>query len=187
MKKKLFTSIILLFISSISSYSQSLGDMKEFIVEYIDANPAISSYDNYAMFKDDILKLHIKTFTGREVSQEEYENCFIYGIEAYTGENKSGNIWMEEAQVIDIRGIKKISTTKVADKNRNFYKIKLFINNGYLSTKYQKTTSTEPKISSTSELEIYISDNSSAALKIKKAFIKMGELIGITITDGDFF
>lgn len=124
---------------------------------------------------------------GTNISEDVYKNIFLYGIEAHRGQGLSGDIWLVEAQTIDLRSIKKITTMRVPDKNRNYYKIILSIKGGYLSTKYSQAFNNDPKIEPLEQLQILISDNREAAIKIKKAFIDLGSKLGININDGDYY
>lgn len=181
------TIIILSFLAiSYNSYTQSITDIKEYINEIIKSNDPISSYDNFSFFKDDILKMHAQKLIGESLSDDVFEHLFIYGLDAYIGENKTGNAWLSEAQSIDIRGMKKIATQRVKDKNRYYYKVIIYVKPNYLGKKYQKTSSIEEVIN-VDKISILLADNADAVLRVKKAFFKLGELLGLEVIDGDFF
>lgn len=184
---KIILSSILLILFSNISVGQSISDIKEYISLQIDAYPPIRSYDNYALFSDDIEKMHTKIFTAKNLSNDIFNNIFIYGIEAHRGEGLSGDIWLEEAQTIDLRGVAKISTIRYPDKNRYTYRIILYLKTGYLRTKYTHAFSNEPEVTYLDKLQILISDDKEIAKKIKLAFIDLGKKMGIDIKDGDLY
>jgi len=184
--KTLIATLILIVLCNIG-FAQSITDIKEYISLQIDTYTPLRSYDNYALFTDDIVKLHTKIFTGKELSEDVYNNIFIYGIEAHRGEGLSGDIWLEEAQTIDLRGVTKISTIRYPDKNRYTYRIILHLEPGYLRTKYTHAFSNEAEITYLDKLQILISDDSEIAKKIKMAFMDLGRKMGIDIKDGDLY
>ncbi|MFD0762715.1 hypothetical protein ACFQZW_11540 [Lutibacter aestuarii] len=179
--------VILLMLISINNYSQDINDLKEYISEIIDSNDPTGSYDNYAMFDNDVLKIHAEGLIGRSITHLEFKNLFIYGFEFHNSLDKSGVILFSQAEIIDIRGISKVSTTRVSDKNRYYFKISLYIKPNYLKVKYEESRSSGSKNSNIDKLEILISDNEDASVKIKKAFLKLGEILGLKIKDGDYF
>ena len=168
-------------------FTQSITDIKEYISLQIDTYPAIKSYDNYALFTEDILKMHTKIFTGENISEDVFNNIFIFGTEGHKGDGLTGDIWLEDAQTIDLRGVSKISTIRYPDKNRYTYRIILDLKPGFLRTRYTRAFNNEPEITHLDKLIILISDNPEIALKIKMAFIDLGSKIGIKIKDGDLY
>jgi len=183
--KKLF--VITFFLVTNYSVSQSVDDLKEYISVQVDTYSPLGSYDNYAMFKNDIIDIHVEVFVGESIKSDVYENIFIYGFEAHKGEDLSGDIWLTEAQTIDLRSINKITTVRVPDKNRFYYKIIFHLKEGYLRKRYSQNFNDTAKISRLESLNILIADNNSVAKKIKLAFIDLGKKIGIEIKDGDYY
>jgi len=179
--------VIAFFLVTNFSISQNIDDIKEYISIQIDTYNPIRSYDNYAMFKNDIIDTHVEVFAGEKVEYDVYENIFIYGVEAHKGEDLNGEIWLTEAQTIDLRAINKITTVRVPDKNRFYYKIILHLKDGYLRKKYSQSFDNPAKISRLESLNILIADNNLIAKKIKIAFIDLGKRIGVNIEDGDYY
>lgn len=180
--------IILMILIPGKNFSQSIEDIKDYITERIDANDPTGSYDNYSLFNNDVLKIHAEGLIGRSISDTEFEHLFVYGFELHNSLDKSGVILITQAEIIDFRGVIKVSTSRMGNNNNGYYfKVSLYLEPNYLKVKYLETLSGGSENSRIDKLEILISDNQDAAIKIKKAFMKLGELIGVNIKDGDYF
>jgi hypothetical protein len=186
--KNIKTVLILFLTLGILSFipnNQTAQDSKDFLKEKIAASNPIPSYNNFVYFND-ILKYDAEFFAGIKLTDEQFKHLFIYGRECHMNENRSSNIWMTTAEVIDIRGITKVSVTRVTSKH-NVCEIKVYLSGGYLSKKYTKAMGQDAKWESIPHMMILIGDNEDLANKIKKAIIHLGQFYGVQIKDGDLY
>lgn len=181
--KKLLLSVSLL-VFTVIVFGQTSQDIKDFIIEKVDANDPIPSYDN-AVFFQNILRHDVEKLAGKKLSDGEYQNIFIYGRDCYMDNNR--NKWMfSVSQIIDLRGISKVSVTYNTGK-QNFYAINVYKNPGYFATEYSNSTLNNPKWEGIDKMSILIGDNKEAAIQIKKAIISLCLNQGIVVKDGDLF
>lgn len=178
--------LLLLLLFSISINAQSIKDTKDFIVEKVDANDPISSYDNAIFFNESILKTDANKLAGKILSESEFKHIFIYATDCYfDGTRKKW--WLTTAHIIDVRDITKVSTTRNTGDD-NYYIISVYIGHDYFATDYSKLANKDkPDHKYLSKMEIAISDNSIAAEKIKKAIIHLSHSYGGKAKDGDIF
>jgi hypothetical protein len=180
-------TIVLLFSFSILSpaLSQSIRDTQEFIEEQVDANTPLPNYDSNIFFKGNISKSDADNFAGKYLTEEEFENVFIYSRNVYR-EGRTAWQWTHN-EVIDVRDIKKVSITREEGRNTFFYTVNVYVGGYYHSKQCTILHVNQPEFESLSRMKITIGNNELAAQKIKKAIIHIGILKGISIKDGDLF
>ena len=164
--------------------AQSLEDTQDFLKEQIEGNPTLPNYKNTVLFSD-LRKIDAEHIAGRSLTQAEYENLFICGRDLYVDESLS-KVFLSVIEIADIRGIKKISSTRSMQGGDVFYTVNVYFTDGYLSVKYEDGYG-NPKRTSTSKMTILLGNNEQAAEKIKRALIHLGKLKGVQIKDGDLF
>lgn len=184
MKKHISVLVFLLALHNLS-IGQTLQDTKDYVSEKIDAYDPIPNYDNFTFFQN-IIPVDASELAGKKLSEEELKNLFIYGRECHTQDNKSSGVWLTVAEVIDMRGITKVSTTKFTNKY-TYYSINVYLSGEYYAKKYSKTASGQPEHKSLDKMEILVNCSSEIAEKIKTAIIHLGKLSGATVKDGDIF
>lgn len=185
MKKKIILTFGLLFLVKSSAFSQTLQDTKDFIIEKVTSNNPLSNHINYIFFQN-ILESGANKLAGKKLSKDEFDNIFIYSYEVYSGKHNENWMW-SIAQVIDIRDVKKVSTTKTTGKY-NFYTINVYIGNNFYSKNYNNNLmSDSPEYKYLDKMEIIVSDNKETVEKIKKAIIHLAKLKGANVIDGDLF
>lgn len=178
--------IILVFLLlSLKALSQSEQDTKDFIIENVTSNNPIPSYKNGVFFQNNILKLDANDLAGKILTEDEFNNIFIYARDCFTDETQT-HCWLTKAETIDIRAITKVSTTKFTGEN-NYYSINVYITSAYYAKGYSQSGNEKSKYNYLSKMVILIADNTEVVKKIKKAIIHLGLLNGITVTDGDLF
>jgi hypothetical protein len=165
-------------------FAQTEKDTKDFIIENINGNPPKANYENFVFF-DDILPQHIKELTGKQMSNDEIQNVFIFGQDLHTGSDTRGGVWLSTAETVDIRDIVKVSINRQTGRE-NYYVINVYIGDKYYSKKYEYMMS-KGEYKPLLKMEILIADDSALAGKLKKAIIHLGKLKGVSITDGDMF
>ncbi len=84
--------------------------------------------------------------------------------------------------LIDIRGISNISTTRMGGNNGFYFNISLKSSENYLSKRYFDVYG-EKKIEEIAKMEILIKDDAAIAKKIKEAIIQLGKLYEVEIKD----
>ncbi|HKM93153.1 MAG TPA: hypothetical protein VJY41_05835 [Prolixibacteraceae bacterium] len=171
MKKILFLSIFLIF--SIVSFAQSQQDYKDYLIENIEGNPALDNYKLYVFFNINILKEDAEYMAGRNLSSDQFSNLFIYGYEIYRT-NKKSQLMGQAFKCIDMSGIKKVSTYQDNFQGKKFYVVKIYMNNGYLST----SGSPDVRIENKYEHEIKLNCKQVTAENIKKSILKLAKMNG---------
>jgi hypothetical protein len=189
MKQRIIILSLLSASMVFSISAQTIQDTKDFIKEQIEANFALPSYRNQIFFNTCLLKNDADNLSGITLSNDQFENIFISGRSCYT-DDRCTNKWLQSAESTDIRDIKKITVTKqsLGQTYPLFgYYIRLYSGNNNKSTRYELAINSNPRWFQIEKVEIIIADNPDAAQKLKKAFIYLGKLQGITIIDGDYF
>ena len=74
---------------------------------------------------------------GKNLSQSELDNLFIYGRECHITNDRTSVIWLTYADVIDFRAVSKVSTTKVTGDSP-YYAVTLYFDAGSFSNVYKK-------------------------------------------------
>ena len=82
--------------------------------------------------------------------------------------------------LIDIRGVTNISTTRMGSENGFYFSISLKLSGNYLSRRYIDVYG-EKKHEEIAKMEILIKDDVIVAKKIKEAIIHLGKLYGVEI------
>jgi hypothetical protein len=183
---KRVTIITVLILSASLLIGQSLQDSKDFIYEKIGASPPLSNYSNRIFFSSNILRSDAENLAGRKLNEDEFKHLFIYIRDVYMDESMKGWAW-SVAECVDIRGITKISATRVTSEFI-YNKITVYMDNRYLSNRWSKSVaSNQSKNEEMTKMEILISDDTNLANNIKRAIIKMGSYYGVSIKDGDSF
>jgi hypothetical protein len=183
-RKSVFIGLLLL---SSLVFSQSTQDLKEYIKSNITRYPSGENIRNYAIFTDDILQLHLRVFTGKEVSDIEFQNIFIFGAEIHKGNSILNDVQAEFVATIDLRAIRKIETLQNPKSEPPNSKLLLYLREGFLSKAFYKEDDNEEVKELGGIMEITIDNNENVTEKLKKAFIKLGENLNINIKDGDLF
>lgn len=174
----------LIFFSFYGIKAQSLQDIKDFITENVTANNPLPNYANFVIFQH-VIKSDIEELAGKQITDIEFDNLFVYGYDCFMDASKQSVVW-SKANIIDIRGVNKVSTVFNSD-SPTYYSINLYLSNGYLARKYSNTRGSGPKRDNIDKVEISLSNNKATAERIKKAIISLGKLKGVEITDGDLF
>lgn len=162
-------------------YGQTKQETKDFIIEKVTVNSPLENYHSYIFFQN-IFEKDANKLAGKALTKEEFNNIFIFAIDIYSDKDNSESI----AEVIDIRDITKVSTTRIVEKI-NYYIVTVYIGNKYYSKKYEYSSHSGDEYRYLKKMEILISDNKETALKIKKAIIHLAKLYGANAKDGDFF
>lgn len=181
-----FLIIGILFLSTLT-FSQSTQDLKEYIKSNITRYPSGENIRNYAIFKDDILQLHLQLFTGKEITDDVFPYIFIFGAEIHKGNSILNEVQAEFVATIDLRAIRKIETLQNPKSKPPNSKLLLYLREGFLSKAFYKEENNEEVKDLGGIMEITIENNESVTKKLKKAFIKLGENLNINIKDGDLF
>jgi len=168
-------------------FSQSTQDLKEYIKSNITRYPSGENIRNYAIFKDDILQIHLRLFTGKEVSDIEFPYIFIFGAEIHKGNSIFNEVQAEFVATIDLRAIRKIETLQNPKSEPPNSKLLLYLREGFLTKAFYKEDNYEEVKELGGIMEITIDNNPIVTEKLKKAFIKLGENLNINIKDGDLF
>jgi|GEM_PF-5433748 len=178
--------LVIVFCSLFSvqlTFCQTSQDLKDFISEKITANRPLANYDNGVFFQN-IIKKDAEVIAGQTISDVEFQNEFIYAHDIFSDDRK---IWhINVSQIIDIRGITKVSTT-FSSGDLKYYTITVYLSGRFLAKMYTSSRLGQPEWKNIEKMEILISDNKEAALQIKKGIIHLCEINGIKVTDGDLF
>lgn len=181
-------SFLILFFAYTSLVSaQSKEDLQDYIIEQVQANQPHPSYTNGIFFEKNTLKYDADRIAGKTLTQLEFENIFIYMRDIFWNSNKN-QIALTVGNVIDVRDIYKISTTRFSDKN-TYYQINVYIRNNYYAKEYENLyEDSKPKTwKYLDKMQILVADNPEVAQKIKKAIILLAKTKGLSIIDGDLF
>lgn len=167
-----------------NAFSQSEKDTKEFIIEKYNENSLEIYSPSFIFFSNNILKVDAESLADRKLTDEEFENIFICGLDIEVGFKESQILSFSES--IDIRDITKVSTTKQDGSN--------FLISIYLSGHYQSLRSVHNSLTGETKrkedlpkMKIQIGSNREVAIQLKKAIIHLGKIKGKTIKDGDLF
>lgn len=175
--------ILILICIVIPAYCQSIEDTKDFLKENVSNNPPMNNYDNFVFFEEDILKQHANKLAGKELTDAEFHNVFIFGQDVYLNDRSSFAFTI--AQVIDIRDISKVTIIK-SNAHTPHYVVSLYLRKVYHSTEYSKVLS-KVEYENISRMDIRISNDKNLADKIKRAIIHLSKLYGNNVKDGDLF
>lgn len=174
----------LICLTQFKVHAQTIQDTKDFIIEQVKANEPHVNYKT-AIFFNDILKSDAERISNKALSQQEFENIFIYMRDVFWNSNHD-NVMFTIANIIDIRDIVKVSTTRNTGKS-NYYNVSVYIGNNFYAKEYVDMKDKPEAWNYLQKMEILIADNNDTAQKIKKAIILLGKLKGIAIKDGDLF
>jgi len=175
MKKTILASIILIF--SFDVFAQTIQDYKEFIKDNIEAAPPLSNYINIVYFGSMLDKSVANNVTGNSLSDDEFNNLFIYGYDIYVNGNKVNKAW-STFYSCDLRRIRKVS---VVDAESEIQVI-LYFQSGYLCTAF--TTPNTFKYQD--NINIGLKTAKKTAENIKIAIIRLAELSGAgKVSDGN--
>jgi hypothetical protein len=170
-------------------YSQSkldsIQDSKDFIEEKVKSSAALPGYVNHVFFQN-ILRIDADTLANRRLSDDEFKYLFIYGYDYYFDEYKTKWGW-SNAWAFDIRGITKVSTTRVAVGEYYYYQISIYLSGLYFANQHAKHSGPSTTNKYVSKVDITIGDDAQLAIQIKKAIIRLSGLYGIKVRDGDQF
>jgi hypothetical protein len=181
MRLKFIIAISLLFIIK-NSISQTKQDYFEYVKEHVETSPALDNYLTYIMLGTSIPRDKINRFTGTNLSDEQYQNLFIYHSKVYKDEYKT-NKMLELIRYCDLRGIRKVSSVKKSNSEGTYYAITLYIKAGYLCRVY-KPEDLMPE--NQEDLLLHARINETTANNVKKALINLAKLAGSTnVIDGD--
>lgn len=183
-KKSIIIGLLLL---STLTFSQSTQDLKEYIKSNITRYPSGKNIQNYVIFTDDILQIHLPVFTGKEVTDEVFPFIFIFGVEIHKGISVLNEVEAEFVETIDLRAIRKIETLQNPKAEPPNSKLLLYLRDGFLAKAYYKEGNYVKIKELESIIEITIDNNQIVTEKLKKAFIKLGKNLNINIKDGDLF
>lgn len=185
-KLKLVFGLLLL---TIAIFGQTAQDAKDYISEKVGGSNPLPNYGNHVFFSDNILLSDAENLAGRKLSADEFKYLFIYMRDIFTDGSKRK--WaFAVAESVDIRGITKVSTTRNTGDTRddNYCTITVYLDGNRLAKQYgHSSVDNQKKYESISKMEILISDDYNIATNIKLAIIKMGDIYGILIKDGDKF
>lgn len=185
METKIIALVFFAFSYSIT-YAQSIEDTKDFIIEKVEANDPISAYDNTIFFNSNILWSDINKLAGKTLSESEFKHSFVYARDCYFDGSRT-KWWLTVAQIIDVRDIIKVSTTRNVGED-NYYTITVYVGNKYYAKEFGLLVmNDEPEFKYLSKMEILISDNEEIAKKIKKAILHLANSSGAKAIDGDMF
>jgi len=176
-------TLIFLFLT-IPVLSQSENDTREFIRDVFEENYLEILTPSYILFSNNLLKIDASAISGRNLTNDEFENLIIYAFELEVGVTESEIITFSES--IDLRDMRKISTIKQDDGN---YIVSIYLHQKLpASRRVNKSWTGETNIiRELDRMKIQLGPNKDAATKIKNAFIHLGKLRGIDVIDGDLF
>jgi len=177
-------SILIIVLSGLTFFSlniDSKNDTKKFIIETIKANPPISECENSVTFQN-IEKLDIVKSQLEKLSIDELDYLFYYSRDCFRKPYNNNETYMVVGDLIDIRGVANISTTRMGSENGFYFRISLELSGNYRSQRYFDVYG-EKKHEEITEMEILIKDDAIVAEKIKKAIIHLSKLSGVEITD----
>lgn len=180
MKKIYLIVIILFFLSPV--WGQTKLDYNDYIKTTCVASNGISVYNNIIVFKKDLDITDVNFYTGKSLSNEQYESFFAYGIEVYSNSNKTDKLF-EVVRSCDLRGIRKVATNRKSNSDGYYYQIIIYLDDAFYCTEW---ASVEGKVKPIDEIAISIKDNKTTANNVKKAFLELAKLHGAkNVIDGD--
>jgi len=176
------SSLLILLVVYCNTFSQTAQDYKDYIKLQAEAAPAFDTYTINIAFGNNITITDAERFTGKTLSQDEYENMFYYGSDIYIDNRKSKKIF-ETIKNCNLKGIRKVSTVKHVSNEVSYWDITIYVKDGYLAKVWGSPNNSTMFIS---EFAISVNTDEKTAKNLKKAIIELAKLSGaLDVIDGD--